>query len=230
MQFFPIIRQLSLCAILLTSMALSCQDHNIPDPPTNCQRMDGTSRAVNCEFEFVSAEFSRPSDGFVYGTVTSQNPNLTIPDPPDGFIVGSASSKFAIPLNVKVILKRISPSPSPSSQYIIRNDVETNFPWDPSGNREGFSRIGGGYPLSPDDEQTPQTINVPVGGTYSYQARTSLAGLYIINNNTIIYPLNTYWLLIQNVDTSKKLRNAPYNYSLYRDVAEARLQFIPRVN
>jgi len=234
MKYFPIMRLVVFGAILFISTALSCQDHHIPDPVTNCNRVDGLPRALNCEFEFVSAEFYKldPVTGkIIYGTVTPANSNLVIREAYRGeFIRSSVSPIFSIPLKITIKIKRIAPSPSGVNKYLLRNNVESNFPFDPTGNREGDSRFGGGYILEPDENLEPVTIDIAVGETYTYEASTSWAGRYeLANDDKFIYPVNTYWLLIQNVETSEKLRNAPYNYKLYRDQAEGKIKILPTI-
>lgn len=124
MKHFPVFRLLAFTAILFTAMAFSCQDHNIPDPVTNCNRVDGTQRAFNCEF--VKAVFYNSvsfRDTIVYGTVTPGNPGIEIEERYfNEWLVSSISGYYHTRVQMKVMIKRIAPPPSPTSiSYLIRN-------------------------------------------------------------------------------------------------------------
>lgn len=223
MKHYSILRLIAFSVILVTAMAFSCQDHNIPDPVTNCNQVDGTPRAFNCEFEFVKAEFydifQGSGDTSYYATATPANPDITLKEGERGrWILSYVSMFYFIPLKVKVTVKRIAPAPS-GSTYLLRQDLlvtsqGTEFP-----TTKDFS-------LPADEDLTPVNINVPVGGTYTYHTTYNFVGNAGYSGNDIDYGLKSdYYFLIQNVETSKSLRQAPYNYTLYRDMAEAKLKF-----
>ena len=50
-----------------------------------------------------------------------------------------------------------------------------------------------------------------------------MGGSYIERSNYLEYiiPGKELYLLVQSVETANKLKQAPYNYTLYRDLAEA---------
>jgi hypothetical protein len=72
----------------------------------------------------------------------------------------------------------------------------------------------------------PVKIDIPVGATYTYSIPYQWLGEATDRGKYIDYPLRAeYYLLIQNLETSKLLRQAPHNYTLYRDLADARFRF-----
>jgi hypothetical protein len=86
--------------------------------------------------------------------------------------------------------------------------------------------------LLDEDNYDQVAIDVPVGGTFTYNdMMAGFQGQYTTDRTTglIVYPVNPTWVIVQNVETSKKLRNVPYSYTLFRDQAEARLKFVPKV-
>lgn len=235
MKHFSCIKLLTMAAILFTATAFSCEDHNIPDPVTNCNRVDGTPRAFNCEFEFVKAEFYRTewvspgiTDTISYGTVTPGSANLEIKEPYyRDWVVSDVSQFFYMPIKVKLTIRRIAPAPAGSNKYILRNNLRDAVPGNP-GPGEYSSKSG--WDLEPDDELKQVSIDIPVGATYAYHQTYEFSGRFEYGSNFIIYRLaNDYYFLVQNVATSKTLREAPYNYQYYRDMAEARLIFHPTV-
>lgn len=233
MSFFSLLRSASIATIVLTSTALSCQDHHIPDPDpvSNCTRINGTPRAVDCEFEIVEVAFYRGSvsDANLYGKVTPNDSNLVIKEQfKYEFVAGSASSLFSIGLIAKITVKRIAPAPAGSNKYLFRSTIQSfkdpRFP-----EREVDSRFGF---LLDEDNYDQVAIDVPVGGTFTYNdMMAGFQGQYTTDRTTglIVYPVNPTWVIVQNVETSKKLRNVPYSYTLFRDQAEARLKFVPKV-
>lgn len=234
MHISSIIRLLALSGVFFLAMAFSCQDHNIPDPPvTNCKRVDGTQRAFDCEFEFVKAEFYTsdytkpgPPTKDIYATVTPGNPNFDIKEPRWGaYIFNQRVDLYLGQFPATVTIRRIAPSATGSNQYILRNNIATNSPTDPS---EFFSDLSYGAPIVDPD---PVTINIPVGGTYTYDINFIMAGSYIERSNYLEYviPGNDLYLLVQSMETANKLKQAPYNYTLYRDLAEARLILRPKI-
>ncbi|MGX5857381.1 hypothetical protein ACWKW6_27245 [Dyadobacter jiangsuensis] len=58
-----------------------------------------------------------------------------------------------------------------------------------------------------------------------------MGGSYIERSNYLEYiiPGKELYLLVQSVETANKLKQAPYNYTLYRDLAEARLILHPKI-
>ncbi|MBO9613661.1 MAG: hypothetical protein J7619_13245 [Dyadobacter sp.] len=231
MKHFSFLRLITLLIVFFTAMAFSCQDHHIPEPVTNCNRIDGTPRAFDCEFEFVKAEFYRvaeygwkPNDTLVYATATSANPNVQIKEPRfANWIVGSRSGLYFIQLPVKVTIKRIAPSPSNSATYFLRKDFRA------TSNGVEFPTYSGNLPA--DDTHRQVKIDVPVGDTYAFLTSYVWSGSASFDGKYMNYHIDggRDYLAIQNVETSKLLRQAPYNYSLYRDIAEAKLLFHPYI-
>jgi len=215
-------------------MAFSCQDHNIPDPTaTNCKRVDGTYRAFDCEFEFVKAEFYTlnsaqpgPPVKSIYATVTPGSPNFDIKEPRWGaYIFNQRVNTYLGVFPATVTIRRIAASATGSNQYILRNNITAKSATDPE---EGFSDFSYGAPIVDPD---PVTIDIPVGGTYTYDINFVMAGSYIERSNYLEYviPGNELYLLVQSVETANKLKQAPYNYTLYRDLSEAKLVLHPKI-
>jgi hypothetical protein len=127
MKHYSLLRLITLSAILMTAMAFSCQDLHIPEPVTNCNRVDGTPRAFNCEFEFVKAEFykvfNQSGNTVYYDTATAATPEIVVREGERGMWIRSYVSMFYIvPLNVKVTVKRIAPPPTGSMDYLLRKE------------------------------------------------------------------------------------------------------------
>ncbi|SDD58573.1 hypothetical protein SAMN04487996_101376 [Dyadobacter soli] len=222
-------RLLALSCIFFLAMAFSCQDHNIPDPPvTNCKRVDGTQRAFDCEFEFVKAEFYN-LDGTkkdIYATVTPSNPNFDIVEPAyASFVYNQRVNVYYEEFPATVTIRRIAPSPTGSNQYILRKNIWTMSPTDPT---EGFSDFSYGAPIV---DPAPVTIDIPVGGTYTYEVSYGIGGYYEDKPRYLDYKLPgpDLYLFVESVETAKKLKQAPYNYTLYRDLAEGKLLLRPTI-
>ncbi|SEI41075.1 hypothetical protein SAMN05216327_101333 [Dyadobacter sp. SG02] len=232
MKHYSFLRVIAFAVVFITAMAFSCQDHNIPDPVTNCSRVDGTPREFDCEFEFVKAEFYNVleyspvrHDTVVYATATPASPNVVIKEPSlADWIISSASLFFFIELPVRVTIKRIAPPPSSPATYFLRKDFTVY-----SGGVEFPSYKD--FSLPEDDTYLPVSINIPVGATYTFRTSYIWSGNATDKGTYVSYGIdgaNNYFLL-QNVETSKLLRQAPNNYSLYRDIAEAKLLFHPSI-
>lgn len=229
MKHYSLLRLAAFSVIFVTAMAFSCQDHHIPDPVTNCNRVNGTPRAVNCEFEFVKADFyeirSGIGDTVRYGTVTpTSSPTIQLKEVEQGrWILSYVSMFYYIPIDVTVTIKRIAPAPSASKSYLLRQDLavypgEVEFP-----TTKDF------YPPA-DEDLTPVNIDIPVGGTYTYNTVYHYVGNAGYSGDDVNYGLNqNYYLLVQNVETSKMLTQAPYNYNFFRDKAEAKLMFRTKI-
>ncbi|SDG73068.1 hypothetical protein SAMN04487996_122102 [Dyadobacter soli] len=229
MKHYSLLRLMALSAVLITSLAFSCQDHHIPDPVTNCDRVNGTLRAVDCEFEFVKAEFSelRNSNGDTlrYGTVTpGGDPTIVLPEVDRGRWIRSYISMFYfLSMEVQVTIRRIAPAPANTTDYVLRQDFTANS------NNDEFPTTAIWY-LEPDEDLKPVKINIPVGGTYTYHTVYNFVGTAGFSGDDIDYRMTgDYYLLVQNVETSKLLKQAPYNYDLYRDRAEAKLMFRTKI-
>ena len=200
MKHFPILRLLAFGVILLTAMAFSCEDHNIPDPVTNCNRVDGTPRPFDCEFEMTKIEFLYPRTKTVAGTVTKADPNVRLPgsaaiffsyNPRDGWV----SSRWL----VRATIKRIAqPHTSNSSQYLYRQILPFDY------NNQHYESHGTNWgEILPDDSLQVNTWNIPMGGTQSFEMEYGIDGPFG----------GIYYVLVQNKNTSKLLREAPYNYT-----------------
>lgn len=229
MKHYSMFRLIAFSVVLITAMAFSCQDHHIPDPVTNCNRVDGTSRAVNCEFEFVKAEFYEVRTGIGdtvrYGTVTpGGNPTIELREVERGrWILSYVSMFYFVPIEVKVTLKRIAPAPSGSTGYLLRQDLQVTQNGAEFPTTKDFS-------LPEDEDLTAVNIDIPVGGTYTYHTTYNFVGNAGYSGSDVNYGLTAdYYLLVQNVKTSKLLQQAPYNYALYRDRAEAKLMFRTKI-
>lgn len=223
MKHFSILRLLAFVAILLTAMAFSCEDHNIPDPVVNCNRVDGTPRAFNCEFKFVKAvvyNIGYFKDTIVHGIATPGSPDVEIKERYyTDWLVSSISGFYHTSVQMKVTIKRIAPPPSPTAiNYLIRrnltiapsNNLDEYFPW---------------Y-TSPDSlNLSPEIIDIPVGATHTFDTFYSFSGFDNVfssfNNSINLLP-------IQNKETTEILRQAPYNYTLFRDIAETTAFFKPK--
>jgi len=59
MKINQVIKLLPSITVLTIALAISCTDHDIPDPEKHCERLDGTPRFYPCEFEIVKAEFAK---------------------------------------------------------------------------------------------------------------------------------------------------------------------------
>ncbi|GGN03795.1 hypothetical protein GCM10010967_43300 [Dyadobacter beijingensis] len=234
MKHYTTLKLLALASVFVTAMAFSCQDHHIPDPVTNCNRVDGTPRALNCEFEFVKAEFytvdrypDNPPryDTIVYATATPASPKVSIEEPRyAAWIVSSVSLLYYIDLPVRVTIRRIAPKPAGTTGYLLRKDFAAGGP-----SNVEYPTYGGSLP--PDEDLTPVNINIPVGGTFTYNTGYIWYGAASDKPPYINYGIdggNNYFL-VQNIETSKLLRQAPYNYQFYRDMAEAKLLFHPYI-
>ena len=234
MKNYTTLKLLALTTIIVTAKEFSCQEHHIPDPVKNCNRVDGTSRAMNCEFEFVKAEFYRVDeypnnpprlDTVVYATATPTSPNVSIKEPRyAAWIISSSSLLYYIQLPVRVTIKRIAPKPSGTTGYLLRKDFSVS-----STQGDEFPTYYGSLP--PDASLAPVNIDVPVGGIFTYNTTYIWSGNASDNYPYINYRLNgaNNYFLVQNVETSKLLRQDPYNYTLYRDIAEAKLVFHPNI-
>jgi hypothetical protein len=234
MHISSMLRLLVLSSVFFLAMAFSCQDHNIPDPPvTNCKRVDGAQRAFDCEFEFVKAEFYTlnrtqpgPPTKDIYATVTPGNPNFDIKEPRWGaYIFNQRVDLYLGVFPATVTIRRIAPSATGSNQYMLRNNIAGRSVNDPD---EWFSDFSYGAPIV---DPEPVTIDIPVGGSYTYEISFVMGGHYIERSNYLEYviPGPDLYLLVESVETRKKLKEAPYSYTLYRDLAEAKLVLRPKI-
>lgn len=144
--------------------------------------VDGTPRAVNCEFEFVKAEFYRTesvspgvTDTISYGAVTPASTNLEIKEPYSRYwVVSDISQFFVMPIKVKVTIRRIAPAPAGTNSYILRNNLRSAVPGNP-GPGEYSSKAGWG--VETDDQLKPVSVNILVHGTYTFiKPMISVAG------------------------------------------------------
>lgn len=236
MKHYSMIKVAALSIVLLAAMAFSCEDHSIPDPDpvSNCNRIDGSPRAVDCEFEYVKAEFYRVDrftnipDTVYFGTVTPANPNLAVKEQLYGdWVVSYISQFFYLPLQAKVTIRRIAPAPAGSNTYLLRQDMRVG---PPPGETGEYNSKSGWFELEKDEELKAVNINIPVGGTYTYDMTYNITGRFEYNGDYIDYPVYPkYYLLVQNAKTTEMLKATPYNYTKYRDIAEARLPFSPKI-
>lgn len=225
MKLVSIVKIISTTCILISAMAFSCQDHHLPEPTTNCSRVDGSPRALNCEFEFVKADFydlrgSSPNDQdtVIISSLTPASPVATFKEPwYAAWIFNPNGMRYALVTDVKVTIKRIAPPAYGSKLYVLRNNFAAY---------EEFEYGTYGSTIPSDESLDPVKIDIPVGATYTYSIPYQWLGEATDRGKYIDYPLRAeYYLLIQNLETSKVLRQTPHHYKLYRDLADARFRF-----
>lgn len=226
MKLASIVQVISTTCILISAMAFSCQDHHVPEPITNCNRVDGSPRAFDCEFEFLKADLyelregSKPNvkDTIVIASISPTSSIATIKEPwYAAWIFSPQGMRYSLLMDVRVTIKRVAPPANGSDLYLLRNNF-TAF--------EKLEYGTYGNTIPGDESLTPVKIDIPVGGTYTYSLPYQWLGDATDKGKYIDYNLKSdYYLLIQNVATSELLRQAPYNYNLYRDLADAKFKF-----
>jgi len=93
----------------MMAMAFSCQDHHVPEPVSNCERVDGTPRAFPCEFEITKLEFLRTNTSQVVKTVLPGSPVVQLPlNDAYHFQYGSQREYAIVDYRVRIHVKRIA--------------------------------------------------------------------------------------------------------------------------
>src|SRR5688572_26371059 len=121
MKTLRILKVISLSSVLMLAMAFSCQDHHVPDPVGNCDRVDGTPRAFPCEFEITKVEFLKKLTNQVSMTILPGHPDalLILGDAYRSF-VGSDAEYRDVFFKVRLHVKRIAnPTAQPADGYEI---------------------------------------------------------------------------------------------------------------
>ncbi|TLV02422.1 hypothetical protein [Dyadobacter luticola] len=214
-------------AILLTALAISCADHDITEPESNCERADGTPRLYPCEFEIVKAEFAKGlTINDIFATITPQNPDVVLPMQFAWYRFSQNPNTIDITFKIKLYVKRIAnASVHASSGYIL--DKPTGWP----------STIASLYstaffpPLHP---QVPiELLSLPLGETTVVisDAAYHIMVEYLPPLNTPVYTKFTGNVLyaFHNIETTKVLTAAPYDYSLGVDASEAHIVINPAI-
>lgn len=204
-QKFSAIRILSTSFSLALALAMSCtDDHLIPQPAANCNRLDGQPRAFPCEFAIEKLDFmTGSSNTTVFETLT----------PTDSLFErkGAAYSwyktgteDFVVKYKVRLTFKRIAEAPEAQDNqyhlYMTEGGIDT----------EDFLNWGADI----------NAANMAVGETRSQ--------FFIIEYHLSYWaPVPIYMRLfaIINRDTYKKLEQAPYKYTAVRDRAESWIRF-----
>lgn len=201
------IRLLSAAMLFALALPMSCtDDHVIPQPVANCNRLNGQPRAFPCEFEIEKLDFMYGSSNTaVFATLTPTDSLFERTGPYYSWHK-TGTEDYVIRYKVRLTFKRIAKAPEGQDNqyylYMTVGGIDT----------EDFLNWGADI----------DATNMAVGETRSQ--------FFIID-----YPLNswtsitTYMRLfsIINRDTYKVLEQAPYNYSAVRDRAESWIRFKP---
>ncbi|WP_342083632.1 hypothetical protein [Dyadobacter sp. OTU695] len=229
-----LLRVISLSSVLLTAMAFSCQDHNVPDPEpvANCKRIDGTDRALPCEFEITKLEFLRNNTNNVVRTFLPGDSTIGLPiNASLRYVWGSMHAGLQMTYRMRVYVKRIAPASfQPVGGYEIQPyQLSPSGPpgdplppiWD--------DLIGGPYGLNPPaaTANDPLDMSMAVGETRSYV--TTLDLMYNVE-----YLQGQYFghlmIGIINNTTALTLLAPPYNYNRLRDIHETRIAVKPNLD
>lgn len=214
MKNYPLIKIAVFSAVLVTAMAFSCQDHHVPDPdpvPT-CNRVDGSQRALPCEFEITRIEF--------FDWNTTKIGEVINPQRLQGGLIMANAAKvqplsghvdFVVTYNTKIYIKRIANSPSPGwNKYRVVQFKPANHPV--HGDIIDFPVIWKN-PVTATQEITSWEI----GETKTFERN-------VLFETTRAENVDLYCSII-NYNTWEMLVAAPYNYNLVRDISEATLKY-----
>lgn len=202
---FSSTRLLSAILFLVLAFAMSCtDDHVIPEPVSNCNRLNGQPRAFPCEFAIEKLDFmSGSSNTAAFATLTSTD-SLFERSGPYYSWDKTGTENFVIRYKVRLTFKRIAEAPAGQDNqyylYMTQGGIDM----------EDFLYFG--FDINTD--------NMAVGETRSQ--------FYIIEYHLANWaPTPDYMRLfaIINRDTYEKLKQAPYNYSAIRDRAESWIRF-----
>ncbi|SDG94897.1 hypothetical protein SAMN04487996_1264 [Dyadobacter soli] len=198
------LRLLSAILLFALSLAMSCtDDHVVPEPVPNCNRLNGQSRAFPCEFEIEKLEFMSGSSNTAVAATLTPTDSLFAPGKEYSW-QKTGTEDFLYRYKVQLTYKRIAEPPKgQENQYALYMtvggiDTEDFLDWSADIN----------------------TANMAVGETRSQ--------FYIIDyhlNPWTPISLRMRLFSIVNLETYKKLQKTPYDYTAVRDRAESWIRF-----
>ena len=227
MKTLRLLKVISLSSVLMMAMAFSCQDHHVPEPVSNCERVDGTPRAFPCEFEITKLEFLRTNTSQVVKTVLPGSPVVQLPlNDAYHFQYGSQREYAIVDYRVRIHVKRIAnASFQPVGGYEVMY-YQLSLP-DPPYPPLYNDIIGpSGWPLPASPATKPVVLDMAVGETRTVETMLNLQFSFSVPSHQI---LGDIVIGIVNNTTARTLIAAPYNYNLLRDAHEARIPFTPSV-
>lgn len=220
-----LVKLMSSSAILAIALAISCTDHDITEPESNCQRADGTPRYYPCEFEIVKAEFAKGlTINDIFATITPNDPIVVLPMQYAWYRFSQNPNTIDVTYKLKLHVKRIAnASMHANSGYVL--DKPTGWP----------STIASLYSTAffpPIHPQVPiELLSLPLGDTTVIisDAAYHITVQYSPPHNTPAYTDFTGNVLyaFNNIETTKVLAAAPHNYKLGVDAAEAHIVINP---
>lgn len=223
MKSFPLFKLALASALLILAAALSCTDHNEPDPQTGCTLVSGAPRLYPCEFEIQKVEFCNKLDvNDVFGTITPGSPDITLPLAMAWNSFHPTPGTVDATFKVKIHIKRVSmPSFDSSNEYIMPK-VTGVLPVSPQ--TFDISHFPPLFPPVPVrlDMQLNQTTVVFADAFYHATEQSQGSGglLYTNISGTVLY-------LIYNMATAAVLAGPPNNYPTILDVGEAHIAVNP---
>ncbi|SDG94987.1 hypothetical protein SAMN04487996_1266 [Dyadobacter soli] len=204
-QHFSASRLLSATLLFVLTLAMSCtKDHVIPEPVSNCNRVNGQPRAFPCEFEIQKLDFMWGSSNVTaFETLT---PTDSLFERKGAYYkwYKTGTENFTIVYKVRLTFKRIAEGPKGKDNRYYLYLLQGSSDYEES--------INYGFDINTD--------NMAVGQTRSqfFYIEFSLA-------NWNPSPLWMNLFAIINRDTYEKLKVAPYNYTALRDRAESWIKF-----
>lgn len=222
MKKFPVIKVLASFAILLTTMAFSCQDHHVtdPDPVSNCNRVDGTPRAFPCEFEISKIEIFEKNTDHIIETISPHRLQgglsmlHAISTQPL-----SGHTQYVMTYRTKIYIKRITNSPLPSwNKYKVITMQPFNSPDRPD-------NILFPYPIVNDVNSYQEIPLWPIGETKIFESNILFLTSRVVTQTSILFGNPILYCFIVNYNTWEALATAPHNYSALRDISDAKLLY-----
>jgi hypothetical protein len=222
MKNYSVLKVAAFVAILLTAMAFSCQDHHVPDPDpvSNCNLVDGTPRALPCEFEISKIEFFEKQTDRVIETITPQQlqGNLSMSEASDIQPL-SGHATFALTYRTKMYVKRIVNSPSAGwNKYKVMPLQPFNSPSRPD--NIFFPSV-----LVNDVNSYQEIPSWPIGDTKIFETDILFLMSRHITQTSIIWDNAILYGFVLNYNTWEVLTAAPHSYSALRDISEAKLTY-----
>ncbi|WP_439585642.1 hypothetical protein [Dyadobacter bucti] len=225
MKIEQVLKLLPFTAILAIAVAISCTDHDIPDPDKQCERSDGTPRFYPCEFEIVKAEFAKGlTINDIFATITPQNTDVVLPMQFAWYRFSQNPNTIDVTFKVKLHVKRIAnASVQASSGYILDK---------PTGRPATIASLYSTTVFPPLHPQVPIELQLlPLGQTAVVisDAAYHISVEYLPPLNTPVYTNFTGNVLyaFHNIETTKTLIATPHNYSLGVDASEAHIVINP---
>lgn len=227
MKSLGILKVISLSSVLMMAMAFSCQDHDVPDPVTRCNRVDGTPRAFPCEFEITRVDFLKKLTNDVAATILPGNLDFVLPlEQAYRFEFGSRREYAQVVFKVRIHVKRIA-----TASFPVADGYEV---WQYRVTPHGPPYFGiynddiggpGGNAIPEPTNNSPIKMDMAVGETRTVDNEIA----FVIN----YYPpqpkqIGDFYFAIMNNTTARKLASAPYNYGLLRDIDEGHIGYAPR--